>query len=205
MKNNDYDLISSFYDFLSWIIFANRVQLSQLAFLNCIDPASSILFIGGGSGKALNEIFEIRPNAHVVYLEKSKQMLLKAQKKCIKSNQVEFILGDENQIPNQEFDIVICFYFLDLFSFKKQQLIFNQLNQSLKKDGKWLVADFNPAKKWWQKWIEKTMFLFLKTTTRIESSKIPKIKTLFKERAFSQIKEKHFFKGYLFSSVYRKL
>lgn len=205
MNTNRYNTISPFYDSLAKLIYFNNIYKSQLANISKIPHDASVLFIGGGSGKVLNCILKNKPRVKVTYIEYSEKMLEKAKENCHYSNQVDFVLGNENSIPSKKFDSIITFYFLDLFELETQKQIHNLLNEHLKINGLWLVADFNPAHNWWQKVLEYCMFLFLKWTTNIDAKRIDNICRLFDSVSFKEESRTLYFGRYIFSAVYRKL
>jgi len=205
MKANDYNSIAKLYDPLSRLIFFGAIQKSQLAFLGLIPDHSKVLFIGGGNGYTLHKLFSINPNLEVVYLELSAKMIDLSKNKLSQESldKVLFIHGNESQIPDLEYDVVISFYFLDLFQRKRGLNIFMLLDQRLKPGGIWLIADFNVPKRFYQKCIEKLMFAFLKISTQIEARNIYDYKDYFNSD-YIQLKEKSFYDKFIFSSVYTK-
>ena len=205
MKTNNYNFVSPFYDLIAKCVFLNSIQKAQNKFIPTIPDKSTILYIGGGSGKSINLILKNKPGIHITFIDTSSKMLEKAKKNCNSQNQVEFILGDESAIPNKKFDVIITFFFLDLFSLLNQDLVFKKLNSFLHTNGIWLLADFIKAENWWQNVIESIMFTFLKLSTNIESSSVNQIEAHFKKSRFYLENRSRFYGGYIFSSKFRKL
>lgn len=205
MNSNNYNFIAPFYNALARVIFLNKINKSQFTFLHQLKGQSKILYVGGGTGIILNQLLELNPNSKITYLEKSSKMIRLTKKGSINSDRIEYKLGTEKDLTEENYDAIITNYFLDQFDKTNQQEVFNRINQKLKPGGKWLVCDFNPAVSWWQLLIEKTMFLFLKLSTKIQSGRIPDIKGLYKTDCFKIIAEDQFYGKFLFSCVYRKL
>jgi ubiquinone/menaquinone biosynthesis C-methylase UbiE len=204
-KRNHYNFISPYYDHIASIIFRNKIFESQITFLNSIPNYSTILFIGGGSGKTLAKLLKLKPNCYIDYIDSSSKMIAKAKKYTSNNGNVEFIVGTENSIPNKKYNVVLTFFFLDLFKEDKLQLIHKTLNDKLEKDGLWLISDFELTKKWWQKIIKFCMFSFLKICTNIESDKILNFKELFKRSFYQHLGSKYYFGKLIFSSIYSKI
>ncbi|MBD99017.1 MAG: hypothetical protein CMO34_04165 [Verrucomicrobia bacterium] len=206
-KTNNYNGIAWCYDFLASLVFKGNILKSQRAFLNTIPSNSQILWIGGGSGKVLPQLLDPTRQLRIDYLDTSEKMLLKAKKIAHTSNgcdRIQFILGDHTKIPNKKYDVVLTYFFLDLFDKDKGALIFDSLNSSLKNGGLWLYADFTPTKRKKYQFLEKIMFWFFTRYTNIESSKIEAHTPLFKA-SFSLQMSAEFNDRYIVSSVYQKM
>lgn len=203
MKNN-YNLIAKHYDLLVQLVFGKKLYESQIIFLHHLPAEAEVLFIGGGSGNILKEICRIRPEIHLTYIESSKKMLQLAKLKlnAHQRKNVLFIHGNEDDIPDKSYDVIISFYLLDLYLQGNVERIFRKLNDKLKAQAYWFIADFRPPKNIVQKILEKAMYLFLEISTQIESRKIPELEYLFKE--FKLLKMKNFYNDFIFSAVFRK-
>lgn len=204
MKNNNYHKIANYYDAIHNLVFGPSILKSQKAFIDSLPSSGNLLIIGGGSGKILKSICSLKPQLQIVYIDASLKMIRLAKSQMPNSNQILFIHGTENNIPNIKFDALATFYFLDLFKSEKMNRIANQLYSSLKSDGLWLIADFNQPKNLFQKIVEKAMFSFLKVTTHIESDKIEDFQLFFNEKSMQKIAEKEFYGNFIFSRLYRK-
>lgn len=206
-KTNTYNGIAWFYDRLAKWIFKDAILASQRALLHNMPSNSTILWIGGGSGIAMEVLHMQSSNCSLDFVDASQKMLdlAKKQGQHLDSNlSSQFILGDVEDIPEKDYDVIITFYFLDLFKPKKQSWVFHQLNNKLKKGGIWLCADFLPPKKTTHKLLVHLMFGFLKVFTRIESHRIEPIQPLF-ESGFLEKETHSFFDGLLYSKRYEKL
>lgn len=191
---------------ISFLVFHGNIVKSQRVFLNKIPSHSTILWIGGGSGKVLPQLLDIKKQHHIDYIEASEKMLLRAKKtgsSLTTSRGVQFIHGDHTKIPDKEYDVIVTFFFLDLFKKNKSAHIFDLIDSKLKSNGLWLYADFTPSKHRKHRLLEKIMFYFLKAFTHIENNKIEDHVPLFKE--FFTLKMKSvYYDGYIVSSVYQK-
>lgn len=202
MKNN-YQFIAPVYDRIVKLVFGNQVLLSQTYFLDQLPEEGNVLFIGGGAGKALKKIVELKPKLSIDYIDSSLRMIQKSQNAVAPfSHQVSFIHGTEKNIPKQRYDAILTFFYLDLFEEDKIKQVVKLLASSLKPKGHWFIADFYPPKSKLARILEISMFLFLKITTNIEASKIHDISSIFEEKRFALINKRDFFYDFIFSRIY---
>src|SRR5882762_1794152 len=115
MRSNNFDRIAFLYDRLARLIFGHSIIDAQKHFLKLIPNRAAVLILGGGSGWILKDLLRERPEVYVCYVDASKEMITLA-KKGTQSPRIVFIHGTENDIPKQQFDIVLTHFYLDLFS-----------------------------------------------------------------------------------------
>ncbi|KAA3650570.1 MAG: methyltransferase [Bacteroidetes bacterium] len=204
---NDYNAIAPIYTFLSKLVFFGCIQKSQEEFLSLLPVKGKVLFMGGGGGNTLKIITQKYPLLHIDYIDQSEKMISLSRKRLINepNHHVNFIVGNENNIPDTNYDVIMTFFYLDLFSPKNLDLIHKTLNNTLSVNGLWLISDFNQAKKWWQKAIELMMFSFLKITTGIESNSISAIRESYFEPGFRKKGLTYFYGKYIFAAAYQKV
>lgn len=198
---NNYNNIAFCYHILVKIVFGNALLKAQKNYLSSLPDKGTLLIIGGGRGELLNPILKQKPLLKIDYVDQSKKMVEVAQKKR-GITAINFIIGDESSIPRKNYDAIISFFFLDLFEENNQKLIIELLKNKLKANGIWLVADFNKPTSWWQHLIEKTMFLFLKKTTKIESSQIDNYRSRLSRHGLLELENATFYHRFVFSAVY---
>lgn len=208
MEKNNYDRIAWGYDFLSKRIFGNAIVDSQKCLLKYISPNSSILIVGGGTGKILEDISEIYSSGIAIsYVEISKNMLEVSQKRNWKNNHVHFIhLPIENYTTDKKFDIIITPFLFDNFSKEKIESVIEQLDAYLKQGGHWLIADFRSDRKmekYWQKILLKSMYIFFRFVSKIEAKSLVNMHAIFPSN-YRRVFEKTFYRGFIQSVVYVK-
>jgi len=163
--DSGFDRIAWMYDFLAFLVFGRALKNAQKALLPKIPKNSRILIIGGGSGWLLRKIaLQCQPR-HVLYVEASAQMLQRSRSQVQslgKESPVEFRLGNETVIqPSDEVDVVICPFFLDLFTTERlRNSILPRLTQSLAAGGIFLVTDFIPSAAPFHRLLIRTMYWF---------------------------------------------
>ena len=207
MKNN-YNRIAPFYDTLVRFAFGDCQKKAQTYYLSQIDESAKILVVGGGSGHFIPELFRLKPAIEIDYLEPAPKMIALAKKQLSSnaSNQINFIEQklEDVALTDQDYDCILTFFFFDIFKPKKSAQLHAKLLPSLKENGKWLMADFNPPQKLHQKLWIKLMFLFLHFSVRADQKSIYHYNTLFSKHSFSLEQSEEFCKKLFFSSVYRK-
>ena len=167
-----FDWIAPVYDALAFLVFGQRLQRAQAVFLKQIPANSSVLLVGGGTGRLLAQLLAQCQPATILYLEPSARMVALATERMLPTaGSVEFRVGDEMSLRDGErFDVIITPFVLDLFTNEtlKNHLI-PRLLVTLKPDGLWLVTDFTGTSVWWQRALLWTMIRFFRLTTGIEA------------------------------------
>ncbi|QNH61318.1 class I SAM-dependent methyltransferase [Hymenobacter sediminicola] len=183
LPDSGFDRVAAFYDPLARLVYGRSLQVAQQAALDAGLPAGAprLLIIGGGTGWILPEVLCRRPQAHVLYLEASPQMLARSQALLARelpgaAAQVEFRLGTEAALtPADAFDGIITFFFLDLFEPQRLRRIVECLSEVRQPLAPWLLADFAAPQRWWQRGLLTAMYGFFRLTTGISGHARPPI------------------------------
>lgn len=203
---NNYDNAAWFYDSLSRLVFGQAILNAQVHLLQHIPAKSNILIVGGGTGWILDELTSLHPSGlKVTYIEISAKMMALSAKRNIGANHVTFINSAiENVYLQPDFDVVITPFLFDNFSQATAEKVFNKINSTLKPDGLWLYADFEPTGKSWQKILLKTMHIFFKMLCDVEATQLPDVKHFFAEQCYKSVNSKVFFGDFIRATVYGK-
>ncbi|WP_223815860.1 class I SAM-dependent methyltransferase [Adhaeribacter rhizoryzae] len=213
MLKPGFDLIAPYYDFLAGLVFGRTLKKAQLTFLDNIPEQARILIIGGGSGWLLPEIFARTSTCQIVYLEASANMLNQAKQKIKDPAQaacVEFRFGTENNIqPEEEFEVVISFFFLDLFLPAELENITHILFRHLQPGGLWLVTDFvqtHNAGLWqiWTKILTQSMYRFFRVVSGISATTLPDWQNILAHYNLAPQKSAYFYHNLIKSVLYQK-
>jgi len=200
---NNFDFVAPFYDFLAKIIFGKNIQTAQTHFLNHIPKDAHILILGGGSGLILKEIFAIRNECQIHYVETSKKMIALSKKQLTKLQLEQVVFAqDMDENTNQIFDVIITNFFLDVFEKKELKNVMQLLQRLLNKEGFWLFTDFQHQNIWWQKILLKLMFLFFRAFANLESKELYDFEKEFKILEMNSHESKSFFHEMIISHVY---
>jgi SAM-dependent methyltransferase len=182
LPDSGFDYVAAFYDPLAHLVYGPALQQAQQAALAALpEGAPRVLIIGGGTGWVLGEVLRLRPEAQVLYLEASPRMLSRSQEFLRQhwptmAPQVEFRLGTEAALhPEERFEAVVTFFFLDLFEPTRLRQLMAQLQAARRPGAPWLLADFAQPQTWWQRGLLAAMYAFFGLTTGISARRRPPI------------------------------
>lgn len=202
----NYNNAAWFYDRLSRVVYGNALIEAQVYLLQHIQPDSSILIVGGGTGWILEQITKLHPSGlKITYIEVSDKMITFSRKRRVGSNQVNYI---NNAIENvkglTDYDIIITPFLFDNFTPPKLEALFAHMHPMLKNNGLWLNTDFQLTGKWWQNVLLKSMLGFFKVLCGVESTKLPDFEKQFEAYGYKVVEGKYFFGDFVASRIYRK-
>ncbi|GAA5031907.1 hypothetical protein GCM10011506_24870 [Marivirga lumbricoides] len=198
---SDFDRVAGYYDALKKLVFQGTLDKASHYFISQIPKNSSVLIVGGGSGKLLNYLHE---SHQVVYLEASEKMTLLAKSRNFKA-EVNFITTTIESFESSDlFDVVITPFVLDCFPEEQLDKVFYKLFKLLKKDGLWLHADFYPQN-YLQRKLTSLMYLFFRVNAKIEGKKAPDFGRYFQYSTFVEEKKGLFLNAMVHSYIYRKI
>lgn len=206
---NNFDLIAPIYDRLAGLVFGKSIINCQLEYIHLIPPNAHVLIAGGGTGWIANFILNQSDKATIVYVEKSSKMIEIAKSK-IKNEHLDKIIfytgSFENFQSNEQFDVVVNNFFLDLFALDTLKQVLKSAKQILKPEGLFLVSDFQLQNTWranlWQRPLMTLMHFFFRVFASLDSSNLKHIKEEVQLAGFQINKEKNYFGRMIFSAVY---
>jgi ubiquinone/menaquinone biosynthesis C-methylase UbiE len=200
-----YSNVAWFYDSLSRVVFGKALVKSQVSLLQYIPKNSNLLIVGGGTGWILEEIAKIHPEGLTInYVEVANKMIELSRKRNIGNNRVTFINDTVENIKGlHTFDVIITSFLFDNFLPKTATRIFTHLHNLLKPGGTWLNTDFQLTGKWWQTILLKSMLLFFKTLSGVESYALPDIDSEFAQYGYTAIADKTFFGGFIMARAWK--
>lgn len=201
---NAYNFIAPFYDALAAIILGPKFHGSKWAFLDIIQPGDTVLVIGGGTGANLPDILKrCGKKGKVIYMEASEKMLDKAKKRVPinYSDQVEFICRTDFKFQEKyNFDVIVTQFLLDVLTDQDINALFEQVNQRITSDSKWLFLDFFPVKdKQFLIWAMISVFGML---TRHPRKELPDYSGFFTNWGWEEAKVRAFKNGFYQAKVY---
>lgn len=206
---NNYDAASWFYDALAKLVFGKALIRAQQFLIENLPPKTHILIVGGGTGWILEELAKVQPSSlKITYVEISAKMIALSKKRKFGQNEVAFVhKAIEEYRLTQKYDVILTPFLFDNFWEKSVQLVFDQLHQSLKLYGLWLVCDFQVEENRHQKWqkvLLRSMYLFFGWICNVETKKLVKMDVYFQTKNYTLVKEMAFYKGFIASKVYQK-
>jgi ubiquinone/menaquinone biosynthesis C-methylase UbiE len=201
------------YDGLAQVVFGQAQRRAQLAALRAglplAGPAPQVLVLGGGPGWVLTELLRQCPAARVLYLETSAAMLAQAQARLARlaperQLQVEFRQGSERDLrPGEQFDAVITFFVLDCFTLGDFPGAVARLQAARRPSAPWLVADFRPPRRWWQRGLLRAMYLFFGAAVGLRARQLPPWPTALAEKCSTSAYKSDFYYGFIAAQVWR--
>jgi tRNA (cmo5U34)-methyltransferase len=200
---NRFNWIAGIYDSLTQFMFGKAFREAQICFLSDIGENSTVLIIGGGTGWILRELLEVNAHCKVHYVEASEKMLQKSREQISPADltRVKFIYGTENEIDSRiKYDVVITNFFLDLFS-KSLSTVIQKIKATLSTQAIWIVTEFVDERVWHRAML-KLMYIFFRTTTGIEATRLPDYQKELEKAGIKKSKEKLFFGSFIRSFVY---
>ncbi|WP_339903065.1 class I SAM-dependent methyltransferase [uncultured Cyclobacterium sp.] len=201
---NAYNFVAPFYDALATLVLGPRFHGSKWAFLDIILPGDTVLVVGGGTGANLPDILKrCGKKGKVIYMEASEKMLEKAKKRIPSDQQdrVEFIFRADFKLPEKyNFDIIVTQFLLDVLIDQDITALFEEVNQKVTSDSKWLFLDFFPVRD--KKFLIRLMITSFGFLTQHPRKELPDYEGFFTKGGWVAAKEMSFEKGFYQAKVY---
>jgi ubiquinone/menaquinone biosynthesis C-methylase UbiE len=217
MRSFTFQHIAPYYDLFARLVFGNTLDKAQKHFFSLIPQGSSILIIGGGSGRILPYLLKnVRPKK-ITYVEASSNMLKIAKRKSrriLKNSQsnieLTFIHGTEDNIKAiQKYDVLMTFFLFDIYPTHQARKLANKLSDYLKPSGSWLFADFclegQGFQLIWKQIMLKLMYSFFRLVSNLQNQSLPDYESIFKELHYFPVQQQFFYRRFIVSIIYRKL
>jgi len=204
-KNPDFSILSPIYDFLGSLMFQGSLHSSQTFFLDKLQEAKHVLILGGGTGRFLVDLLKRVKVEKVSYVDISPGMIKQAKRKVQRlgiDDQVEFICGGLELIPDDKFDLICTHYFLDCFSDDELIGVYELLKEKLSENGVWHFTDFylDQESSSFRKAQVRFLYFFFRMSCGLKVDKLANFKSLFEESGFKE-REQKFFRRKLFRSA----
>ena len=197
-SHKGYDLLAPVYDTLVKFVFKNQLYHAQNYYLNRLTIDQHILIVGGGRGKILETMDQQNIPLKITYLDASKKMICYASRYPAKNLDIQFMTGKaENFKPTKKYDILITPFFLDQFEGSDLEKIIFTLSGFIRKQGIWIVTDFNKTEKFRHRFLVKCMYHFFKFFTGIKAGKLSDYAYLIEKYEFTLVDSKQFSDGFI--------
>jgi len=160
ISNSEANELEQYYRFHSKIYDATRWSFlfGREAILDMIPELPSqprIMEIGCGTGKNIEHLNYHFPDAHILGVDLSQDMLQKAQNKLLNTRHVDFQQAEygAETVANDPFDLILLSYSLTMIGDQAEDVL-EQISQDLKPKGYIAVVDFHTSPfSWFQKWM----------------------------------------------------
>jgi tRNA (cmo5U34)-methyltransferase len=207
----DFGPLARVYDLLSSLVFGRALRRAQQVALQAglplVGSSPQVLVLGGGPGWVLTELLRQCPTAQVLYLETSAAMLELAQARLHRQQpqameQVEFRQGSEQALkPTEQFDVLATFFVLDCFEPADFPAGIARLQAARRPAAPWLVADFRPPQRWWQRVLLRTMYLFFGVAVGLRAQQLPPWPTALAAMGLKEQYQSTHYGGFILSQV----
>lgn len=208
--SGNFDRIAWCYDALAALVFGGSLRQAQRAALAGLPPsAPRVLILGGGTGWVLGAVLRRRPRATVLYLEASGPMLARAAAYLRRTapaaaGQVEFRLGTEAALgPSERFDALVTFFVLDCFAPAALGPALARLAAARHPAAPWLLADFRPPRRGWQRALLGTMYWFFGAVAALPARQLPDLHGALAGLGLRPTRQTFFFGGAVEGTVFR--
>ena len=190
-----YRWLALMYDRLAHLVFGGAILRSQEILLSAnashLFRAQCVIWIGGGSGRVLNQLLTFAPQAQVIYIEPSKRMLIRAMRDVSVEHEhrVRWIHQDHTWLwtPQADFetqsvDVLITAFFLDVLTEYECRSLVRHMSPKVTC---WLFADFVPQRYYLAKMFIKFMYLCFFVTTGIKQRDLLDLVAILREEGWS--------------------
>ena len=177
-RPDTYRWLTWIYDRLAHLVFQGAILQSQRELLAAHDSVlgscQHVVWLGGGTGRLLNDLLISAPYAQVTYIEASASMMSRATREVEPQHQHRvrwihqdhrWLWGEQAQAQLPAIDILITAFFLDVLPEDDCRELAQWAQLKVKR---WLFADFIPQKRFWARKLIELMYVCFTITTRIE-------------------------------------
>lgn len=142
------------YDATRWSFLFGREQILDM--LPELPSQPRIMEIGCGTGKNIERLEYHFPDAHILGIDLSRDMLNIARNKLQNSERVSFKQMEygSHTVSDRPFDLVLLSYSLTMID-KQAEEVLAQISRDLKPKGHIAVVDFNTSPfSWFRQWMK---------------------------------------------------
>ncbi len=181
------DRFARWYRWVEYGAFGRALERQRFAFLDRLADARRILVLGEGDGRALARLLVAAPQAEIDVVELSGQMIQFARRRAGNSKRVHF--RPVNALtacwPENHYDGVITFFFLDCFHEAEARCLMQRLARAMTPGARWLVAEFAIPERGWRRWHARawvwTMYRFFGVVSGLSVAELPPVEKLLTE------------------------
>ena len=210
-----YDRVVPIYDFSKTLLFLGSIQRCQNHYLPLLKESKTLLIIGGGTGKIIDDIQKHCNFEALDYVDNSPKMIASAEQHIQKQHpqmkeKIKFHALDVfNYSPASMHDAIIVPFALDCFTNEQLNNLGDKLTEWLASDGLLLFSDFHESKssgssRLLSRLITRTLYFILNTICRLRIDELPDFERMFKNQPWVLLGEHTFFFGVLKSYAYKR-
>lgn len=201
MRLNKFNSIAPYYDQLASLIFGSSIRNAQTYYLKQVPAGAKVLVLGGGTGWWLKQLKRDSPHSKIWFIEASSEMLNRVDENSCDG--LVCIHGTEEDIPSIQFDVVITYFFLDMFDEINMRRVIDRIKDSLKENGIWLISDF-VNHSFWHRTLLFLMYNFFWLLGAVSVRKLIDWGKILMDLKFECIHQQYFFGKFITSRIYQK-
>lgn len=195
-SRRSFDRLASVYRTLEYLAFGHDLERARFAHLERLRECRSILVLGEGDGRCLEQLVSAAPHARIDCLDLSPAMLARAARRLagqtatdrVTFRQADLLAAD---LRPTHYDAVITFFFLDCFTATQAEFLMARIQTSLRPAALWLWADFDlPARGLARlrarAWLA-VLYAYFRWQTGLAARELPPVLRYFSENNFEKI------------------
>ena len=187
MKSPNYRVVASYYDLLAKIIFGERMEKAKQAHLHLISNYQKVLVVGGGTGKLIDYIDELKNSVVVDFVDSTSKMISKARGRKPDNIDVNFYETPILEFDGEGYDVIFTNFFLDQFSEQGVIEIIEHLKSKLVPDGIILFSDLIQTNDIRDQIFDKIIYFFFRLFTGSTTRTYPPYHDIYSSFGFNRI------------------
>lgn len=212
-RRADFDPLARHYDWMEVILAGNKLSRCRNAFLTELPPIKNALLVGEGHGRFLSALAQTQPEAEILCVDSSAEMLRVARRKLPQADQsrVTFLHRDllEWHPPDNSQDLISTHFFLDCFSPEQLEQVVSRLARAARKGAVWVVSDFQiPHERGFRRTraraIHWLMYVFFRFVTRLPAKSLEPPAPFLARHGFVKLARQEYDWGLLYAEIWRK-
>ncbi len=196
----DFDRVAPYYDRLVGLSMCKVYARSHQFLLQQIPRDSSVLIVGGGTGKILKDLIRLAKPSKVLFLEASSVMLDLARKRmsamfAVLPDYIHFRLGREDQLDvSESFEVILTPFVLDIFEQHEMKQIVKKLDMHLLSGGYWGHLDFYLVRRKlsYNTLFHRSMYRFFRWISRVPAIHPPNYTLVFDQMGYELLTQRAF-------------
>lgn len=207
----NFDRLAGIYRGLEYFAFGCDLERVRFVHLDWLKECRSILVLGEGDGRCLEQLVSVARKARIDCLDFSPGMLASAARKIsgkeaekrVTFRQADLLTAD---LPPAQYDAVVTFFFLDCFTGPEARDIMARIQASLRPGALWLWADFVMPANGWARWRARAwltvLYAYFRWQTGLAARELPPVSRYFSENGFVGLAERTWQCGLVRSEVW---
>lgn len=207
----NFDRLAGIYRALEYFAFGRDLERARFVYLDWLKESRSILVLGEGDGRCLEQLVSAVPHARIDCIDFSPAMLACAARRIagkeaaerVAFRQADLLTAD---LPPAQYDAVVTFFLLDCFTAPQAKALMTRIQASLRPGALWLWADFalpaNRLARWRARVWLTVLYAYFRWQTGLAARELPPVARYFSENGFVGLDERTLQWGLVRSEVW---